>query len=280
MQFLVASLNRDLSGDAGRYRGVINEQCATPQGGKRAVGAEHDIGQIIVIANARDHNIGAFGGFCRAGRAAHGDARVCRQPRFGAGRSAVVDCQPVPGVAKVTGHGPAHDAKPQERDVGGGSGERSLICHGTNHIRFEQPCQPPCIAVQTIAWRREMTHWTKLFSRLAMLAFWPALLFALVMAVLPKPPELPTDNLGDKFQHMLAFFTLTVLAGCGWPRFPVVRLALWLSLVGVGIEVVQSIPVLHRTADWLDWLADSLAIVAGLVPVFALRHLNRRTGSA
>lgn len=119
-----------------------------------------------------------------------------------------------------------------------------------------------------------------MISRLAKLAFWPALVFALVMAVLPKPPELPTDNLGDKFQHMLAFFTLTVLAGAGWPRISLVRLALWLSFVGVGIEVVQSIPALHRTGDWRDWLADSLAIVAGLVPVLVLRHFNKRAVTA
>ena len=49
-----------------------------------------------------------------------------------------------------------------------------------------------------------------LLSRVARLAFWPAFVFALVMAVLPKPPSLPIDNLGDKFAHMLAFFTLSL----------------------------------------------------------------------
>lgn len=125
-----------------------------------------------------------------------------------------------------------------------------------------------------------MKRRTETISRLARLAFWPALVFALVMAVLPKPPELPTDELGDKFHHMVAFFTLTVLAGGGWPRFPVVRLVFAFSLLGVGIEVVQLIPALHRTADWRDWMADSLAILAALVPVGFLRHLNARAGSA
>ena len=117
-------------------------------------------------------------------------------------------------------------------------------------------------------------------SRIARIAFWPALIFAVMMAVLAKPPELPIDTLSDKLRHMLAFFTLTVLAGTGWPRFPLLRLAVWLALVGAGIEAVQSIPALHRTADWRDWVADSVAILAGLLPVLALRHLNRRAGAA
>lgn len=117
-----------------------------------------------------------------------------------------------------------------------------------------------------------MKRWFDMIARMARLAFWPALLFALVMAILPKPPELPTDDLGDKFQHMLAFFTLTVLAGTGWPRGSLVRAALWLSLVGVGIEVVQAIPALHRDSDWRDWVADSAAIIVALVPVLVFRR--------
>lgn len=125
-----------------------------------------------------------------------------------------------------------------------------------------------------------MTRWTDRLSRLARTAFWPAFAFALVMAVLPKPPELPTDALGDKFQHMMAFFTLTVLAGTGWPKASLLRAALWLSLVGAGIEVVQTIPALNRDSDWRDWVADSLAIAAALVPVLAFRRIAARSGKA
>lgn len=121
-----------------------------------------------------------------------------------------------------------------------------------------------------------MKHLHETISRFAKMAFWPALVFALIMAVLPKPPELPIDKLGDKFQHMLAFFTLMLLAGVGWQRVPVIRLALWLSLVGAGIEIAQAIPALHRTADWRDWLADSMAILGAVLAVVPLRYLNRR----
>jgi hypothetical protein len=125
-----------------------------------------------------------------------------------------------------------------------------------------------------------MKRWTDTISRLARLMFWPALAFALVMAVLPKPPELPTDDLGDKFQHMMAFFTLMVLAGAGWPRLSLWRAALWLSAVGAGIEVLQAIPALHRDSDWRDWVADSAAIVAALVPVLLYRKAWRATRQA
>ena len=48
--------------------------------------------------------------------------------------------------------------------------------------------------------------------------FWLALVFACVMAVLPKPPEIPIDSFGDKAAHMLAFATLTGLAALAFPR--------------------------------------------------------------
>ncbi|MBF9150703.1 hypothetical protein [Novosphingobium jiangmenense] len=126
-----------------------------------------------------------------------------------------------------------------------------------------------------------MQRFTDLLSRVARFTFWPALAFALVMAVLPKPPSLPIDDLGDKFAHMLAFFTLSLLAGVGWPKASLVRAALWLSLIGAGIEVVQMIPFLHRDSDWRDWVADSAAILVALIPVTALRMIGGvRTESA
>lgn len=118
-----------------------------------------------------------------------------------------------------------------------------------------------------------MQRLTDFVSRACRVTFWPALVFALVMAVLPKPPTLPIDDLGDKFAHMLAFFTLSLLAGVGWPRASLLRAALWLSAVGAGIEVVQLIPFLHRDSDWRDWVADSAAILVALVPVLGFRRL-------
>jgi len=91
--------------------------------------------------------------------------------------------------------------------------------------------------------------------------FWTALLFAVTMALLPQPPHLPIDRFGDKFEHMLAFATLTVLATFAFPATPRWRIAERLSFLGALIEVMQSIPALHRDCDIRDWIADTLAIV-------------------
>ncbi len=116
-----------------------------------------------------------------------------------------------------------------------------------------------------------------LLHRGLVLAFWAALTFAMVMALLPAPPHIPVDRLGDKFEHMLAF---GVLSGLGAAAYPVLRLrvlALALSAVGALIEVLQAIPQLHRDSDPRDWIADSLAI--GLVLV-AVKLWQRRFSSA
>jgi len=106
--------------------------------------------------------------------------------------------------------------------------------------------------------------------RAAKVLFWLALIFAFVMAVLPKPPKTPLDQLGDKFMHVLAFVTLAGLGMLGWGRAAQWRIVERLCFLGAVIEVVQSVPWLNRTCDLRDWLADCLAIVltvlvAGLV---------------
>lgn len=97
--------------------------------------------------------------------------------------------------------------------------------------------------------------------RAAKAAFCLALIFAFVMAVLPKPPKTPLDQYGDKVMHMLAFATLAGLAMLGWGRAAQWRIVERLCFLGAVIEVVQSVPWLNRTCDLRDWLADCLAVV-------------------
>ncbi|HEU4960903.1 MAG TPA: hypothetical protein VFT56_10890 [Sphingomonas sp.] len=91
--------------------------------------------------------------------------------------------------------------------------------------------------------------------------FAAALIVTLFMALDPKPPHLPLDDLGDKFEHSLAFATLTLLALFGFPSMLPLRIAERLSFLGALIELGQSIPVLHRDCDVRDWVADTIAIL-------------------
>jgi len=95
-------------------------------------------------------------------------------------------------------------------------------------------------------------------------AMWLAILLAVTMALLPHPPHVPVDRFGDKFEHMLAFATMTLLAAAGHPATPLPRLAERFSFLGALIEVFQSIPALHRDCDVLDWVADTASIVVVL----------------
>jgi hypothetical protein len=104
-----------------------------------------------------------------------------------------------------------------------------------------------------------------------------AIVFAVVMALLPKPPVLPIDRFGDKAQHMLAFATLAFLAAPAYPRASLLRIGERLSFLGALIEVAQAIPALHRDCDIRDWAADTLAIAAVLFAWAAFRRRRAAT---
>ena len=107
------------------------------------------------------------------------------------------------------------------------------------------------------------------------LAFWLALAVTLVMALLPKPPALPMQAT-DKVQHMAAFAALTSLAALGFPSLRLRVIFVWMAALGLTIEVLQMIPMLHRNAQASDWLADCAATLATLLLLGALRWLFRR----
>lgn len=112
-------------------------------------------------------------------------------------------------------------------------------------------------------------------------AFWRLLLavtgvVVLIMALLPNPPEVPIDS--DKYRHMLAFGTLTILSIAAYPNTPLLRIGERLSFLGAMIEVVQSIPALHRDCDIMDWVADTAVIIGVLLVVALVR--GRRQSSA
>jgi VanZ family protein len=120
---------------------------------------------------------------------------------------------------------------------------------------------------------------TARFERLARVLFWIALIGAIVLALMPQPPHLPTDRFGDKVNHMIAFATLSALAALGWPRAEKLRIVERLSFLGALIEVTQAMPALHRDCDIRDWAADTVAIVV-VTLLFALFARRREPVAA
>ncbi|HEX8214858.1 MAG TPA: VanZ family protein [Allosphingosinicella sp.] len=105
-------------------------------------------------------------------------------------------------------------------------------------------------------------------TKLLILAFWSAAAFALVMALLPKPPQAPV---GDKVQHMIAFAALASLASHAYYRASLLKIGLCLAGFGALIEILQSIPALGRDASVMDLVADCAAI-AVVLTVARLRN--------
>ncbi len=106
--------------------------------------------------------------------------------------------------------------------------------------------------------------------RLTQLAFWGALLFTFVEAVIPTKYAIPLFP-WDKAEHFAAFYALTVLAAAALPRRSLIVIACMLSAFGASIELIQTLPIVHRDCDYWDWVADTVAILAALAPMLLVR---------
>jgi VanZ family protein len=120
--------------------------------------------------------------------------------------------------------------------------------------------------------------------RLFVIAFWLAVAFAYVSAIMPAA-EAPHLSMWDKLNHMAAFFTITFLARAAYPRMSVLPLFALLAGFGAFIEISQAVPLIHRDAEWDDWFADIFAIVVGLIlawpfAILADKRRNRRASTA
>jgi len=113
--------------------------------------------------------------------------------------------------------------------------------------------------------------------RLFVIAFWGALLFAYVDAILPGKDAINL-SVWDKLNHMIAFFTITFLARAAYPRIPIFRLFVMMAAFGAFIELSQAIPFIHRDAEWDDWFADMVATLVALIVAwpFAILAGKRR----
>jgi VanZ family protein len=92
--------------------------------------------------------------------------------------------------------------------------------------------------------------------------FFACALAVMVLALLPAPPPMITTG-WDKSNHLLAF---AVMAWLGCKAFPqrLVFILLGLLAYGALIEILQSFTP-TRSAEWFDFLADSVGILVGWV---------------
>jgi VanZ family protein len=117
------------------------------------------------------------------------------------------------------------------------------------------------------------TLWARLFW-----LYFCALTIALLWPNMTMPPVgVRPDLLG----HYVAFGLLALLI-CLWNPLGT-RNPVWNALAtlaagtayGGATEMLQSIPVLKRSAGWDDWVADVLGVGCGLVVYFVVRRLGR-----
>lgn len=80
----------------------------------------------------------------------------------------------------------------------------------------------------------------------------------------------------DKFDHALAFATLTPLAACAFPRAGIVAVFLGLMAFNAGIEVSQAFLGLGRQPDVADWTVGVLATLPVLGVIGVARFIRAR----
>ena len=105
-----------------------------------------------------------------------------------------------------------------------------------------------------------------LLRRKAWVAASALLVTVVVVASLTPSGTMPTPPvLGfDKVEHFVAYAVLAAWFAGLYPRSRYVRIAIWLSLLGLLIEVLQQAMGLGREGDPFDLIADLAGIAAGL----------------
>lgn len=105
--------------------------------------------------------------------------------------------------------------------------------------------------------------------RLALYALASAILLVLTLA---PQDELPQAGLGDKWEHAVAWFVLTLTGLALAPRRPRAIALYALAFAGV-VEVLQATMGLGRHGDWRDLAADALGVAAAFAVAWPLRRV-------
>jgi VanZ family protein len=106
-------------------------------------------------------------------------------------------------------------------------------------------------------------------AQIARVALGLALVCVLFLALAPAQ-DAPNLHLWDKAEHFLAFLLLAGIATIAFPQTKLIWIGLALSGLGGVIELIQGLPMVHRDAEFLDWVADTIAIACALISASAM----------
>ena len=102
------------------------------------------------------------------------------------------------------------------------------------------------------------------YPRLWLSLGWTAVVFAIVVSLIPASQLPQPPNVSDKTEHFVAYLLLSLWFAGIYPRARYWIIAIGLCVMGVLIEFAQGAMHFGRQADILDVLANSTGVVVGL----------------
>jgi VanZ family protein len=110
-------------------------------------------------------------------------------------------------------------------------------------------------------------------NRLGLAVFAAATAFTLYAALAPGD-----DTKGlipwDKAKHFIVFYGLTFLATLALPKSRFWKIGLVLLGFGIGIEILQGLPIIGRDADIFDVVADTCGVGFFFGPILVRAWLD------
>jgi VanZ family protein len=100
------------------------------------------------------------------------------------------------------------------------------------------------------------------------------LVLTTVLLLMPSYAVPKAFDFYDKAQHSLIFVTLTIAGLMAYPQ-RLKTLCLGLCVYGGLIEVLQSTVTTTRHGDVVDWFADGVGIVVGLVVYLLILRVDK-----
>jgi len=118
-----------------------------------------------------------------------------------------------------------------------------------------------------------MNQITLIVMRYMPLFFSIAVVLTTILALLPSPSVPQVFQFWDKAQHTLAFTVLTITGGLAFPK-KLKLVYIGLIMHGALIEIMQNSLTTTRFGDVLDWLADGVGVVIGIVAYASLTSVH------